>query len=678
MADDLATVERFGFLTPVHALATTADEAVEIAASIGRSVALKIHSPDVIHKTDVGGVELNLGSEDEVRLAFGRIVANVAQQAPSARVLGVSVEEMFDEGVEVIVGLNQDVQFGPVIMFGVGGIFTEVFRDVAFRVVPIDEADARSMIREIRAQPILAGYRQQPAVAEDLLVDLLMKTNQMALGLAGQLVSVDLNPILVWGDQHRVLDAKIILQSDALPASAALGAEPNLAHLHAFFNPSSVALVGASTKPTKVGGAVLESLASHGYAGNIFPINSAHDEVMGLKAFPSLSSVPGSVDLVVVTVPLPAVPDLIRDCGTVGAHNMVVISGGGKELGSDGEDLEATIRRLARENDVRVVGCNCIGVLDSESHFDTFFYSPERMTRPPAGPIALITQSGTVGAVFLELLSGTGISKFVSYGNRIDVDEGDLFAYLAEDPATKVIACYIEGLDDGRKFLRAASEVSKKKPVIVFKAARSSRAAKASASHTGFLGGSHRVVEGAFRQANLISVDSIDELVAAAKSLAMQPVASGRKVGLISNGAGAFIQAIDLLADRGLQLPSLSDAATAKLKAEYPSYYLVQNPVDVTGSATSEDYEKGIGALLEDPNIDIVMPWFVFQNSPLDESIVEVLRRLNRAGKPIVCGAMGGSYTAKMSEAIEAEGVPVFHSIRDWVSAAQALAFRIR
>jgi 3-hydroxypropionyl-CoA synthetase (ADP-forming) len=678
MTDHLELAQQYGFLIPEHGLATSADEAVRIAAGIGRRVALKIASRDVIHKTDVGGVELDLSTEESVLAAYERIVNSVKERAPSAHVIGVSVEEMYYGGTEVIVGLNEDPQFGPVIMFGLGGIFTEVYQNIAFRVVPISECDARSMIREINGHPILTGYRHQPPVSEDMLVELLMKANRMALSLAGQFSSVDLNPVLVWGDQHRVLDVKILAPSEIPNLPRRLGGEPNVEHLDAFFSPKSVALVGASSTSTKVGGAVLESLARHGYPGRVFPINSARSEVMGLRAFPSLKDVPEPIDLVVVTVPLAAVPELIRDCASVGTHNMVVISAGGKELGGEGGDLEATIRRLARDNGVRIVGCNCIGVLDSESHFDTFFYAPERMARPAKGSIALITQSGTVGAVCLERLSGAGVSKFVSYGNRIDVDEGDLLAYLADDPATKVIACYIEGLEDGRKFLSVASEVSKKKPVVAFKAARSGQAAMACMSHTGFLGGSHRVVEGAFTQAGIISVDSVDELVAAAKSIAMQPCSSGPRVGLISNGAGAFVQAIDLLDSYGLEMPTLSKETALALRAVYPPYYLVQNPIDVTGSATSEDYEKGISALLRDPAVDIVMPWFVFQNSPLDEGIVAAMERLNTGDKPIVCGAMGAPYTKKMSGALEAVGVPVFHSIRDWVAAAYALAHGTR
>ncbi len=468
MIDGFEVVRRYGFLTPAHALATNAEEAVRHAAAIGWPVALKIVSPDVIHKTDVGGVELELSSADSVRAAYGRIIANVEEQAPSARVVGVRVEEMCRGGTEVIVGLNQDPQFGPVIMFGLGGVFTEVLRDIAFRVVPLSDHDARSMIGEINGHPILAGYRRRPPVSEDMLVGLLMKTNRMALDLAGQFSSVDLNPILVWGDEHRVLDAKILAPSQAHSSPAGLGGEVNPAHLGTFFSPGSVAVVGASSMVTKVGGAVLESLARHGYTGRVFPVNAARDEVMGLRSYPSLEELPETAELVVVTVPLASVPGLVAQCAAVGTHNMVVISAGGKELGREGEKLETTIRRVARERDVRVVGCNCIGVFDSTSHFDTFFYSHERMVRPAAGSIAFITQSGTVGAVFLERLTGAGISKFVSYGNRIDVDEADLLSYLADDPATKVIACYIEGLEDGRKFLSVATEVCRMKPVVAY------------------------------------------------------------------------------------------------------------------------------------------------------------------------------------------------------------------
>lgn len=664
--------QKYGFIAPRGGIATSADEAAALATRLGFPVVLKIVSPDIIHKTDMGGVELGLDSEDGVRAAFSRIMSSIGEKMPQVRIEGISVEEMCEEGIEIIIGLNNDEQFGPIVMFGLGGIFTEVLHDVVFRVLPITQDDARDMIQEIRGRPILEGYRGQPPVSKEMLVELLLNAGRMGLDLVDRLESVDLNPIVVWEDHHRVLDAKILLRSERV---AITESEPNTSYLNTFFKAESVALIGASATLGKIGNGVLDSLAKHEYKGKVYPVNPGRDEVMGLKAYPSLSSIPDAVDLVVVTIALSMVPDIISECAAKGVHNMIIISGGGKELGGERKELEATIKSLAKQNDLRIIGCNCIGVFDGETRLDTFFQVHERMARPKKGPIAMFTQSGTVGAAFLEAVQDVGVSKFVSYGNRIDVDEADLIAYLADDPSTKVIVCYIEGLGDGRKFLSTARQVSEKKPIVVFKAGRSRQAARASISHTGFFGGTYGVSEGAFRQANLVTVDSFEELLAVAKALALQPRARGPKIAMISNGAGTMVQAMDLLEEYGLEMGPLAVESVAKLETVYPPYYLVQNPIDVTGSATSADYEIGIRTLLEDSNVDIVMPWFVFQDTPLDEGIVDVLGKLSEGyDKPILCGAMGGEYTQRISRAIEQENVPVYHSIREWMAAARGVA----
>jgi 3-hydroxypropionyl-CoA synthetase (ADP-forming) len=299
------------------------------------------------------------------------------------------------------------------------------------------------------------------------------------------------------------------------------------------------------------------------------------------------------------------------------------------------------------------------------------------MMRPPLGPVSILTQSGTVGAAMMEVLYDVGCSKFVSYGNRIDVDEADLIAYLADDPHTKVIACYIEGLKRGRKFLATASRVAQRKPIVAFKTGRTLPSARASISHTGFFGGTYNLWQGAFRQAGIIAVDSFEDLCAVTKALAMQPRARGNRVAMISNGAGTMVQGIDLLPEAGLEMPPLSEATIVCLQQAYPSFYLAQNPVDVTGSATTEDYRVGIEALLNDANVDIVMPWFVFQDTPLGEDIAEALGELSRThDKPILCGGTGGPFTERMSRAIEAQGVPVFASVRQWIAAAAGLTHR--
>jgi 3-hydroxypropionyl-CoA synthetase (ADP-forming) len=460
------SLSSYGFVFPRSGLATDEEQAARIAGAIGYPVALKMVSSDIMHKTDVGGVELDVGSDDEVRRACRRIRESVASRAPHARVDGIRVEEMVSRGIEVIFGLKDDAQFGQVIMFGLGGIFTELLDDVSLRVLPIEEIDAREMLSEIRGAGILRGYRGRPAVSEDMLVRLLLQAGALAADLGSDLGSVDLNPVAVWGDEHRVLDFK---SSPPVDRKAAHRRDVDTRHLETFFKARSVAVIGASATPGKIGYAVLESLAKHEYGGRVYPVNPGRDCILGLPAYPSLSAIPERVDLVVCTVDLALVPGLMKECATLGTHNLVVVSGGGKELGGERAAVEAEIRRLARELDVRVVGPNCIGVFDGRTRLDTFFQPQERMIRPPAGPVAMMSQSGTVGIAFMEDMAAVGMSSFVSYGNRADVDEADLLTYLAEDPDTRVIALYVEGFENGRGFLEAARRAAARKPVVIFK-----------------------------------------------------------------------------------------------------------------------------------------------------------------------------------------------------------------
>ena len=661
----------YGLKAPRRELAASAEEAASKAAAIGFPVVLKIASPDILHKTDVGGVCLDLRTKEQVQLCFARMMTSVRIHAPQAHIDGVFVEEMCRGGVEVILGLHNDPQFGPTIMFGLGGVHTEILNDVSFRVLPIAVEDAQAMLRDVRGRAILEGFRGGPVIAEAMLVDLIMRAARMGMDLAARLDTVDLNPVMVWENDHRVLDAKILLRPQA---QVLRHHTPDTSHLDRFFRAESVAVVGASATPGKIGHAVLESLACFGYGGQVYPVNPRSQELMGLTSYPSLTAIPNTVDLVVVVVSLSQVPDILRECPGKEAHAMVIISGGGKELGGDRAELEAKIARVARENDVRIIGCNCIGVFDGQTRLDTPFQTHPRLQRPALGPVSILTQSGTVGAGLLEAFGDTGVSKMVSYGNRIDVDEADLLAFFAQDPSTQVIVCYIEGLKDARKFLATASRVARAKPIVAFKAGRTPSASSACVSHTGFFGGTYRVWDGAFRQAGIIGAHSLEELHAAAKALAWQPKARGRRVGLISNGAGTMVQAIDLFPEAGLELACLSAESLASLRASYPPFYGVQNPLDLTGSAVTQDYAVGIETLLRDPSVDLLMAWFVFPNSAMTEDIVGALAELSaRYDKPMVCGALGGTYTRRMREAMEAMRLPTYATVREWVAAAAAL-----
>jgi 3-hydroxypropionyl-CoA synthetase (ADP-forming) len=419
-------------------------------------------------------------------------------------------------------------------------------------------------------------------------------------------------------------------------------------------------------------------LAKHEYIGKVYPVNAkGYAEIMGLKAYKSLDEIPDRVDVVVVTVDLKFVPDLLRTAAKKDIHKFVIISGGGKELGGERATIEGQIRELSKQLQIRIIGPNCIGMFNGENRLDCAFQGHARMIRPRKGHVAFLSQSGTVGIAFMESSDTFGMSKMISYGNRSDVDEADMIWYLSEDPQTKVIGLYVEGLGDGRKFMNTAKRVIKErgKPVVVFKNGRSARGAKQAASHTGSLGGSYAVVKGALDQAGIISVDSYEELTAALKALTWQPVTNGGRVAMVTNGAGPIIAAIDQFERLGLQVAELSEETKKSLKDHYPSTYVVGNPCDITGSANADDYQFAIQSFMDDPNIDIIMPWFVFQDDPLEESIVNVLASFQKQmKKPILVGAMGGPFTEKISEQIEDTNVPVYHSVIEWVTAASALA----
>jgi 3-hydroxypropionyl-CoA synthetase (ADP-forming) len=665
----------YGVKVPGYALVTSADEAAMKAKELGFPLVAKIVSPQILHKTDVKGVKIGLNSESEVRETFDEMYNRLSNKF---NVKGMLIEKMVPKGVaELIVGLQNDPQFGPIIMVGLGGIYTEIFKDISFRVLPITKEDAKEMIENLKGKQILKGFRGSEAVNIDVLSDALVSIGNLGVDMAAYYESIDFNPVIAYPIDYYVVDAKIILRQKQDP-EAISKAQPDSSYMDLFFNAKSIALIGASPERGKVGNSVFESLVKHDYKGKVFPVNAkGYPEIMGIKAFKSLDDIQEQIDVVVVTVDLKFVPDLLGACGRKGIHNMVIISGGGKELGGERAAIEQQIKELSNQLKVRIIGPNCIGMFNGENRLDCAFQGHERMIRPKKGDVAFLSQSGTVGIAFMETSDAFGMSKMISYGNRSDVDEADMIWYLSEDPQTKVIGLYVEGFGDGRKFMNAAKKVitERKKPIVVFKNGRSTRGAKQAASHTGSLGGSYMVVKGALDQSGIISVDSYEELTGSLKALAWQPVPKGNRIAMVTNGAGPIIAAIDHFERLGLQMAEIGDQTKKLLREHYPPTYIVGNPCDITGSANAEDYRFAIQAFMDDPNVDIIMPWFVFQDDPLEETIVDILADFQKQNqKPILVGAMGGPFTEKISRRIEDANVPVYFSVITWVTAAASLA----
>jgi 3-hydroxypropionyl-CoA synthetase (ADP-forming) len=671
-----AVLKKYGVKVPGYALVNSAKQAVKAAKKLGFPLVMKVVSPQILHKTDVGGVKVGLQNEKEVKKAFNDMYPRLSKKK-GVEVKGILLEKMVPQGIELIVGLQNDPQFGPVIMVGLGGVLTEIFRDVAFRMLPITIDDAKSMLAELKGSKIIQGYRGSKPIDLNMLAKALVQIGKVGEDNAAYFDSVDFNPIVVYPKSYFVVDAKIILRKE-IKKDAISKAQPNIEFMETFFTPRSIALVGASATPGKIGNSVLDSIAKHDYKGKVYPINPKSEEILGLKCYPSLEAIQEPIDLVVVCVDLSVTPPVLEMCAKKGIHNVVIVSGGGKELGGERAAYEAEVKRLSEANKIRIIGPNCIGMFNAANRLDCAFQGQARMIRARLGPVALLSQSGTMGISFLETADSFGLSKMVSYGNRSDVDEADMIWYLAHDPQTKVISLYVEGFGDGRKFIETAKRVmnEKHKPVVIWKSGRTILGAKQAASHTGSLGGSNAIIMGAFKQAGIISIDSYQELAAVVKGLAWQPAAKGPRAALVSNGAGPMIGAIDQFERYGLELGKVTEATLKEMKEHYPATYVIGNgnPVDVTGGANADDYRYAIQKFMDDPNIDIVMPWFVFQDDPLEETIIDYLGEFSKQGKkPLLVGGNGGPYTEKISALIEKHNVPVYDDIRNWVTTASAL-----
>ncbi len=434
--------------------------------------------------------------------------------------------------------------------------------------------------------------------------------------------------------------------------------------MDSFFSPDGVAVVGASASPKKIGHEIFKNVLAS--APRAYPVNPSASEVLGQRCYPSVTDIPGEVDLAVVAVPPLLVPDIVDDCGEKNVPAVVVISGGFREVGNEGLEQEMVDR--ARRHGIRIVGPNCIGVFNGATGFNTFFQRD--MELPGQGPVAVLTQSGTVGIGLLETCSDIGISRFVSYGNAADVDERDLLAYLANDSATDVIAMYVEGVEDGRALFKELPS----KPVVMLKAGRTTSGKNAAASHTGAMATSYALFEGAARQHGAIVAESFEGLHDLASLLALQPLPEGGNVAMVTNGAGPCVLAADAIHEaRHLEL---ADVDASRLEG-LPSFVIRGNPVDLTGNATAGHFLEGIEALLDVEAVDVVMPFFVFKDVPLLDTLDELYEGLASldAGKPVVTVALGSRFVAEQQRRMLQLGIPLLTEPSRAIGALDKLAW---
>lgn len=435
-----------------------------------------------------------------------------------------------------------------------------------------------------------------------------------------------------------------------------------------FFKPKSIAVIGASRSPKKFGHIILQNLLKS-FTGSVYPVNPEADEILGKKCYKGILAVPGSVDLAVVVIPSQAVPDVVKNCAKKGVKACVIISAGFSEIGRP--DLEKKI--LESRGNMRIIGPNVIGIFDSHNHIDIIFNPVHRQERPPQGSISFISQSGAFGAAMMDWSSheGIGLSKFISIGNRIDVDEVDVLEYLSKDNKTGVISLYLEGTKRGRELFKIMKTIAKKKPIVALKAGRTSAGSAAVSSHTGSLAGAAEIYSGMFKQAGVIEARSIDELFGFSKALAYQPLPKGERVAVITNGGGFGVLCADAVIENGLKLAKLSEKTIATVKRCVPNYVTVANPMDLTGDADSKRYEVAVRNAMSDSGVDGIIVTLLLQISALESDIIDVLQKFRN--KPLLVCSTGGEFTNIHRKMLESQGIPTYQTPESAVKAMKAL-----
>jgi acyl-CoA synthetase (NDP forming) len=428
-----------------------------------------------------------------------------------------------------------------------------------------------------------------------------------------------------------------------------------------FFSPKSIAIVGASSKPGKIGNELVRNISRYKADGRIYPINPKSERILNLKCYPSITQVKDNIDLAIFVAQSSILPQLIEEAGSHGVRNAIIVSGGFKEMSDEKGLYQDQVVTNAHKHGMRIIGPNCIGVFDSKSKLDTFFYPDDRMVRPDAGGVSFITQSGTFGLTFLEWATNSklGIRRLVSLGNRCDVNEIDIVQYLGKDPLTKVIALHIESFSDGRKLIETAKEISLEKPIILLKTGRV-EGSKAAMSHTGSMTGSYQICKSILSNSGMIMAETFEELFDISKAIEKQPFAKGKNITIVTNAAGPSVAASDLIHDLNLNMYEYTPNILKKLREMLPTYAVIGEYVDLTGSATSEDYEKTFQILLEDPNIDAILNFVVFLNPQLSPNVVETIAIAHDKSRPIISWATGGEFAQKLISKLEELGIPTY------------------
>ncbi len=656
--DSKRILAEYGISTTREILAESYSDVQRAAEDIGYPLALKVCADAAQHKTEMKLIELGIKDAAELKPAYERL-------ALKAHNLGgaILVQEMIAGSRELAMGLIRDPQFGPCVMFGLGGIFTEFLGDVSFRVAPLSDSDARSMTTEIQGTKILGDIRGMPAVQMDLLSLCLRQLGK--IGMENPAIGeIDINPLIIRDGAPVAVDALVVLRE---PPPREVEDQKSPGSLDLLFEPRSVAVVGASQTPHKAGNDVIQNILSNEFSGKLYLVNPRGGEILGHRVYPSIQDLPESIDLAIIILPATATPQAIRDCAAKGAKAIVMAASGFAEVDEQGKKLQEETIQAIRETGVRAIGPNTSGHTSTPHNFTSSFFP---LGKVPRGHVSYLAQTGNFATHTMRyIISGEhfGVARVLGMGNKLDVEESEVLDYYGRDPETSAIFVYLESFKKPRRFLEVASRVTRLKPVILLKGGSTAEGSRAAVAHTAALASDDRIINGALRQAGVVRVYDYSHLILAAKAISAMPLPKGNRVSFSAPSGAMLVCMTDLCHRRwGLQVPELEEKTRSRLQEISPPYIRMRNPVDIWPAATATGvefaYREGTEAVLKDKNIDAVVMILMLTEEtgvPSMDFIVELARRY--PAKPLYVTFSGQREQMDKAKAyLEPRGVPTF------------------
>jgi acetyl coenzyme A synthetase (ADP forming)-like protein len=653
--------DAYGISVPQEGVVTSAAEASKLASSMGFPLVMKIVSPDILHKTEAGGVVVGVKSADEAASAYETIVANAKKYKADAQVMGVQVQQMIKGGQEVIIGAMSDNSFGKLVAFGMGGVLVEVLKDITFRLAPATNEDALSMLDGIQAAEMLKGVRGGDPVNRDALSSLIVRVSRLVSDFP-EISEMDLNPVFASKEGAIAADVRIVVDfSPKTPRYRPPEADV-LVSMKRIMQPKSLAVIGASWETGKIGNSVMKNLINGGYKGQIYPIHPKDAEILGYKAYKSVKDVPGEIDTAVFAIPAKFVAGALTECGEKKIAGAVLIPSGFAETGNMEGQLE--LIEIGRKYNIRLMGPNIYG----------FYYTPANLCATFCtaydykGSAALSSQSGGIGMAIIGFSRSAkmGVSAIVGLGNKSDIDEDDLLIFFEQDENTNVIAQHCEDLKDGRAFAEVAKRVSKKKPIIMLKAGRTAAGAKAASSHTGALAGNDKIYEDVLRQSGVIRARSLRDLLDFARGVPMLPTPKGENVVIITGAGGSGVLLSDACVENNLKLMPMPADLDAAFRKFIPPFGAAGNPVDITGGEPPTTYQNTVRLGLEDDRIHslILGYWHTIITPPMvfAKLMAEVVEEMRAKGKikPVVASLAGDVQVEEASQYLYEHGIPAY------------------